>query len=107
MPMAPPRACATCGQPGCQQHRRPAWGHAQPVARVRGRRLQRLRHQLFRGQPFCARCHVEVATVRDHVVPLAEGGLDAESNVQALCQTCSDAKTAAESKRGIQRGGPR
>jgi 5-methylcytosine-specific restriction protein A len=103
MPIAPPRACATCGQAGCVQHRRPAWGHAQPVARVRGRRLQRLRHQLFRGQPFCARCHVEVATVRDHVVPLAEGGLDAESNVQALCQTCSDAKTKDESRRGMQR----
>lgn len=21
MPMAPPRACATCGRPGCQDHR--------------------------------------------------------------------------------------
>jgi 5-methylcytosine-specific restriction protein A len=49
------------------------------------------------------RCHVEVATVRDHVVPLAEGGLDAEVNTQALCQTCSDAKTQDEARRGMQR----
>lgn len=109
MPIAPPRACATCGQAGCVQHRRPAWGHAQPVARVRGRRLQKLRYQLARRQPTCAHCgaYLDSTFVRDHVVPLAEGGLDAESNVQALCQQCSDAKTAAESKRGIQRGGPR
>jgi 5-methylcytosine-specific restriction protein A len=103
MPMAPPRACATCGQPGCVQHRRPAWGHAQPVARVRGRRLQQLRYQLFRGQPFCARCHVAVATIRDHVVPLAEGGSDLESNTQGLCQACSDAKTQTEARRGMAR----
>jgi 5-methylcytosine-specific restriction endonuclease McrA len=36
-------------------------------------------------------------------VPLAEGGPDAPTNVQALCQDCSDAKTEIESRRG--RGG--
>jgi 5-methylcytosine-specific restriction protein A len=99
MPMAPPRACATCGRPGCQEHRR------QRTQRTRGRRLQQLRYQLARTQPFCARCHVEVATIRDHIVPLWEGGLDVETNTQALCQTCHDAKTAGETKRRLTLGG--
>jgi 5-methylcytosine-specific restriction protein A len=43
---------------------------------------------------------VRVASIRDHIVPLAEGGRDDESNVQPLCEECSDAKTIEESKRG-------
>jgi 5-methylcytosine-specific restriction protein A len=92
MPMAPPRACATCGRPGCTEHR------GTRTLRTTGRRLQQRRHQLARRQPFCARCAVEVATVRDHVVPLWAGGLDVETNTQALCDACHAAKTAAESR---------
>jgi 5-methylcytosine-specific restriction protein A len=92
MPMAPPRACATCGRPGCLEHR------GTRTLRTRGRRLQQWRYQLARAQPFCARCQVEVATVRDHIVPLWAGGLDVEINTQALCDACHDAKTAAESR---------
>ena len=99
MPMAPPRACATCGRPGCLVHRRPAWHHAQPVDRIRGPRLQQLRDDLFRTQPFCAHCGVAVATIRDHVVPLCDGGLDVEANTQGLCAACHDAKTITESTR--------
>ena len=36
------------------------------------------------------------ATIRDHVVPLAEGGHDVDANVQALCVACHDVKTQAE-----------
>jgi 5-methylcytosine-specific restriction enzyme A len=97
MPMAPPRACPTCGRPGCTEHQH------QRTLRVRGRRLQKLRYQLARTQPFCARCHVEVATVRDHVVPLWAGGLDVETNTQALCVDCHNAKTAAESQMRYRR----
>jgi len=93
MPMAPPRACATCGRPGCLEHRR------QRTLRTRGRRLQQLRYQLARTQPFCVRCQVEVATIRDHIVPLWEGGPDVEANTQALCVECHNAKTADEAKR--------
>ena len=47
------------------------------------------------------------ATIRDHIIPLAEGGPDTDENTQPLCQACSDRKTASESQRGIlrQRGG--
>jgi 5-methylcytosine-specific restriction protein A len=74
---------------------------------MRGRRLQALRHALFRAQPWCQHCLGQgrqiLATIRDHVVPLAEGGRDDEGNVQALCQICSDTKTAAEAQRGMRR----
>jgi 5-methylcytosine-specific restriction protein A len=99
MPMAPPRACATCGAAGCTTHRRAPWQSRAPVPRVRGRRLQRWRWDLFRDQPFCVKCGA-LATIRDHIVPLAEGGTDTPTNSQALCQMCSDAKTAQEAKRG-------
>ncbi len=46
---------------------------------------------------------VRLATIRDHIVPLAEGGLDHEDNVQAICQFCSDEKTHAEAARGQRR----
>ena len=91
----------------CEAHSRPAWTKAQPTVRIRGWQLQRLREQLFAHEPLCRICRaagvVTPATVRDHVVPLFEGGRDDESNVQALCQSCSDAKTQAESKRGQRR----
>jgi 5-methylcytosine-specific restriction endonuclease McrA len=35
----------------------------------------------------------------DHVVPLADGGDDASSNMQALCAVCHAIKTADENQR--------
>lgn len=107
----------TCGQPGCstlvprgrcEAHARPAWSGTQPApARIRGRKLERLRNQLFNQQPLCVRCQAEgrvtIAVIRDHIVPLTEGGLDVEVNTQGLCGPCSDAKTQAESARGVLR----
>lgn len=75
--------------------------------RIRGRALQALRAQLFRREPLCRICvqagRTTAATIRDHIVPLAEGGLDIEANTQPLCQDCSDTKTKAESARGVRR----
>lgn len=41
-----------------------------------------------------------VASIRDHIKPLAEGGTDDHDNIQALCIPCHDAKTVQESARG-------
>jgi 5-methylcytosine-specific restriction protein A len=75
--------------------------------RKAGRWLQRERAALFQREPLCRECakvgRTSVAMIRDHITPLFEGGKDVESNIQPLCQRCSDAKTAAESNRG--RGG--
>jgi 5-methylcytosine-specific restriction enzyme A len=74
--------------------------------RIRGRRLQHLRAQLLAAQPCCALCQRVLMPgqwVRDHVVPLAEGGQDEPGNVQGLCFGCHDAKTQDEAKRGVVR----
>ena len=35
------------------------------------------------------------ATAVDHIVPKSQGGGDEDSNLQAICKPCHDAKTAA------------
>ena len=68
--------------------------------RTRGRKLQRQRAALFANAPLCAECarhgRIAVATERDHIVPLADGGADDDENVQGLCSACHAAKTARE-----------
>ena len=107
MPMAPPRACNTCGQAGCTGHVRPQtmWDHDHPAQRIRGRRLQQLRYALLRKQPLCALCGqpLDATFIRDHIVSLGEGGQDIDSNTQALCPRCDARKSQAEAQRGRHR----
>lgn len=86
-------------------HKRPKWEQSRGgVKRVAGRKLQAQRHALFTREPLCRVCkaagRVTLASVRDHIVPLAEGGQDMDDNVQPLCVDCHTEKTAAESRRG-------
>jgi len=111
MAMAPKRPCAVpmCPNLDCQVHQVEAWRTRRaPPPRVRGRKLQSMRARLFAKHPLCVLCLpkgvVSPSTIRDHTIPLGEGGLDDETNEQALCRTCSDAKTRAESARGLRRG---
>jgi len=109
MPMAPPRPCTTCGKLRCQQHRRRAGWIERPAAveRIRGRQRQAARTRLFQRQPFCEPCLqrgvLTLATIRDHRVPLAEGGDETEQNEQAICSRCHDEKTQQESQRARAR----
>ena len=111
MPMAPLRQCTAPGcnarQAGarCPAHAVPSWRSASgaTVERMRGGKLQRARALLFGAHPLCAMCGVRLAEIRDHVVPLAEGGRDEPGNVQALCLDCSNAKTKMEAQRGRSR----
>ena len=113
MPQSAPKPCS---QPGCDvlvrdgtsrcgKHPREAWGK-KPTAtkRVTGRRLQAMRASLFTRHPLCVECErqgrVTLATQRDHVIPLAEGGLDDSSNEQGLCEPCHEVKSLAEALRG-------
>jgi 5-methylcytosine-specific restriction protein A len=80
--------------------------------RLRGRKLQRARAGLFAAEPLCRMCvaegHYDLrarATIRDHIIPLAEGGTDEPENIQPLCQPHHDAKTLEEARRGALRGG--
>ena len=115
MPLAPLRPCPVPSCPTlvrsgrCDRHggQRQPWQHDTPSQRIRGAQLQRLRAKLFKDEPLCRACQSKgrttIATIRDHVVPLAEGGQDVETNTQPLCRECSDTKTHRESKRGQKR----
>lgn len=119
MPAAAPRPCTKpgCGvlvrdgSGRCQAHQREAWGKKPTAAkRITGRKLQALRADLFRRQPLCVQCKerglVVLATQRDHIVPLSEGGEDTEDNVQGLCAPCHDGKSLAERLRAQRHGRP-
>lgn len=116
----PGRPMRVCSYPGCAsltdakdgrcgQHLRKAWEKRPGPApqRVRGATLQARRAALFRSNPLCVLCllrnRVQLATQRDHIVPLAEGGQDIESNTQGLCKECHDLKSQEEARRGARR----
>ena len=96
------------GSGRCNKHPRPAWSKkVDAPKRVTGRKLQQLREQLFRRDPLCAECkrhgRVTLASQRDHIKPLAEGGTDTDDNVQGLCIECHDAKSLQERIRAQRR----
>ncbi len=98
------------GSGRCSKHPREAWSKSPtPTKRITGRRLQTLRDRLFSSNPLCVACErlgrVTLATQRDHIKALAEGGTDDDSNVQGLCQDCHEGKSLAEALRGRRRAG--
>lgn len=115
MPKSAPKPCSYpgCGvlvhdgSSRCAKHPKAVWAKPTPTKRITGRRLQALRAALFARAPLCAECErqgrVTPATERDHIVPLAEGGADDDSNVQGLCHECHEAKRKEESARGARR----
>ena len=116
MPVASPKPCIDCGAlvsdgtTRCDLHKRPAWTKRDDAPKRRtGRWLQRERDRLFSYEPLCRECgrqgRVTLAVIRDHIVPLSEGGTDDDDNIQPLCQACSDVKTEAEKARGLARAG--
>jgi 5-methylcytosine-specific restriction enzyme A len=116
MPISAPKPCghAGCGKlvrdgsGRCEAHKSEAWVK-KPTAtkRVTGRKLQRLRKELFTANPLCVECaklgFTTLATQRDHIVALTDGGADDESNTQGLCQPCHEAKSLAERLRAQRR----
>jgi 5-methylcytosine-specific restriction protein A len=70
--------------------------------RLRGDAGVRRRLRWLSAHPLCVHClaagRTTAATVPDHVVPLADGGADDDSNLQSLCAPCHAVKTAAEAR---------
>jgi 5-methylcytosine-specific restriction protein A len=118
----PARLKSICRAPGCHAltdnpgycmrhaHMMPKpWGNRSSASdgRMRGRRLQQARAALFRSNPLCVNCErngiVRLATERDHIINLADGGTDDPSNTQGLCKDCHQAKTQQESQRARAR----
>ena len=120
MPYQPARACAKPGCPHVLTHTTPAcpvhgapptgyrWGKTGPQPpRMRGHALQRARLALFAREPLCRPCseagRVALASIRDHIINLASGGVDDDSNDQPICAECHAAKVQAESMQGKER----
>lgn len=109
-PCLHPRCPVLVESGNCEAHGGPAktWQakHIE-TPRLRGRANQRARARLFALRPLCTLClasgRTTLATERDHIIPLAEGGREAPDNEQGLCKPCHDIKTAAESARGVKR----
>ena len=77
-----------------------------------GRPWRRKRDQVLKRDGYqCQPCRrgeygearLSMATQVDHVIPQAEGGTDADGNLQAICDDCHAIKTAEESRRGVER----
>jgi 5-methylcytosine-specific restriction protein A len=93
-------------KPRVQPLHKPARGWAETstkstTERGYGWAWQRLRERILERdcglcQPCKAHGRLTVAHAVDHIVSKANGGTDAERNLQAICETCHKAKTAAE-----------
>jgi 5-methylcytosine-specific restriction protein A len=74
--------------------------NSKTIQRIRGRTLQMLRERLLRANPLCVSCtskgYVTAATELDHIKALCNGGTNDDSNLQGLCKTCHEDKTAAD-----------
>lgn len=113
MPTRPLKACAHKSRcSGRATHGRYCARHAaeyqrtkerapdnRPSAAARGydRQWRKKRAKYLRKHPFCAESGCSKrATHVDHIVPLAAGGADDESNFQSLCHSHHSIKTNKE-----------
>lgn len=85
----PPRLVAQLATKEVEHYRTADW---------RAKRLRILVRDAF----TCAVCRKVVSGRQahvDHVVPLEEGGSDADANLQVLCEACHGKKTRGEQRR--------
>lgn len=71
------------------------------VQRIRGRAGCRMRERILKRDGYlCQGClrrgRVAVATDVDHILPLHQGGSNADSNQESLCRECHDQKSERE-----------
>ena len=101
-----PKPLSPCAEPGCpnvavrhgrcEEHQSKAsrrWRKpdTRPNAAARGydNEWRRIRARFLRSYPVCPECGGK-ATVVHHIVPVAEGGTHAWSNLQPLCRRCHE-----------------
>lgn len=116
----PSAALRPCGAPGCpclvrsgrcDQHggERKAWRSVSvpPPERLNGHQNHLARMRLFQREPLCRPCAAKgvttLATIRDHILPLAWRGTEDESNEQPICEPCHRVKSRNESNQGVRR----
>jgi len=107
MPTAAPIACRVCHRIGCTVHERRPFDRNSDDKRLSSGKTETARRKLFKRSPWCVLClrdnRFTIATIRDHIVPLSEGGTDTDDNTQALCVACHDQKSARENVHGKAR----
>lgn len=89
---------------------RKCWDHGGKTRQQRGygRQHVKLRAQLLRQEPLCRLCkekgRVTVATIADHVIPIAQGGAVHDlANMQPVCAECHQDKTNRDNGRRVKR----
>lgn len=77
--------------------------------RLRGRAgVSRRERIALRDQYTCQHCNAIALLDEgrvDHIVPLVDGGVDEDGNLQYLCRECHDLKTASEAAARATPGG--
>jgi 5-methylcytosine-specific restriction endonuclease McrA len=105
-----PRAPKTCSNPHCPNQQpcpnpdhtpRPWAGSKRSTRTLSGSAQQRRAARVMREhERTCHVCGKPMADEVDHVVPLAEGGADDETNLRPIHSIpCHQAKTLAEARR--------
>lgn len=115
MPSRPPRPCAVTGcsrlvhsGSRCDEHRLPTLRDARQSSAQRGydHRWREVRNRYIKDHPLCRDPHGLhlsqriPATMVDHIIPKRQGGSDADSNLQSLCNRCHAHKTARDGSKG-------
>lgn len=93
----------------CEDHPREAWGGSKRREKTKlsgWRQQKRARYVLEKHQTICHVCGYPGSDQADHVIPLAENGLDAIANMRPIHSVpCHRDKTAAEASRARRTNG--
>ncbi|MEX1669131.1 HNH endonuclease [Zhongshania guokunii] len=118
MPAKNPRWCGRCKaihQGACPQNKAFERKRVGATSGRGGSKWRSKRQRIFERDNYLCQIHLERGELEpvalhgarhgvcDHIIPIAEGGTESDSNLQTICQSCDKAKTNAEAQRG--RGG--
>lgn len=89
-----PAGTDPASQAGREKQRRQRRG-ARPYDKARWKRLRKM---VLARDPLCVEClkqgRTEASTHADHIVALSQGGTNRMENLQGLCASCHNRKTA-------------
>ncbi len=88
----------------CKAHTKPKWQKKSGGRkRMSGRPWRRLREIVIkRDHGLCQPCQIKGKMTEfkeiDHIIPVTQGGSDSISNLQCICISCHNKKTATENR---------